>query len=138
MATIKLTTALRNTLGDAILAALNAGSGAAVLEFYTGTQPAGPDTAITSQTLLGTLTFSDPAGSTSGGVITFGSITQDAAADAGGTASWVRAKDSSGNAVLDGDVTNTAGAGFVKMNTTGIVAGGPIQVTSATLTMPGG
>lgn len=135
---IKLTTALRNAMGDLILAALNAGSGAAVLKFYTGTQPAGPDTAVTSQTLLGTLTFSDPAGSTADGVVTFGAITQDSAADASGTAAWVRLCDSAGAAVLDGDVTNNAGTGFVKINTTSILTGGPIQCTSATLTMPGG
>lgn len=138
MATIKLTTALRDAMGDLILAALNAGSGAGVIKFYTGTQPAGPGTAVTSQTLLGTLTFSDPAGATSGGVITFDTITQDAAADASGTATWVRLTDSTGAAVIDGDVTTNAGTGFVKMNTTSVIEGGPIQIASATLTMPGG
>lgn len=138
MATIKLTTTLRNAMGDLILAALNAGSGAAVLKVYDGTQPAGPGTAITSQVLLGTLTFSDPAGSTTGGVITFGAITQDTAADASGTATWCRLEDSTGAAVMDGDVTNNAGTGFMRINTTSIIAGGPIQATSGTLTMPGG
>jgi len=138
MAVIKLTTAVRNAMGDAILAALDAGSGPATLEVYTGTQPAGPATAITDQVLLGTLTFSDPAGSTSGGVITFGAITQDTAADATGTAAWVRLRDSTGAAVMDGDATVSAGTGFFKLNTLSIVAGGPIQATSGTLTMPGG
>ena len=138
MATIKLTTAVRNAMGDAILTALNAGSGAATLDVYTGTQPAGPATAVTDQVLLGTLTFSDPAGSTSGGVITFGAITQETAADATGAAAWVRLRDSTGAAVMDGDVTVTAGTGLLKLNTLSIVAGGPIQVTSGTLTMPGG
>lgn len=138
MATIKLTTAVRNAMGDAILAALNAGSGPATLDVYTGTQPAGPATAVTDQVLLGTLTFSDPAGSTSSGVITFGTITQDTAADATGTAAWVRLRDSTGAAVMDGDATVTAGTGLLKLNTLSIVAGGPIQVTSGTLTMPGG
>jgi hypothetical protein len=138
MAVIKLTTAVRNAMGDAILAALNAGSGAALLKVYDGTQPAGPATAVTSQTLLGTLTFSDPAGSTSGGVITFDTITQDSAADATGTASWVRLCDSTGAAVIDGDATVAAGSGFFKLNTLSIVAGGPIKATSGSLTMPGG
>lgn len=138
MAIIKLTAAVRNAMGDAILAALNAGSGPALLKVYSGTQPAGPATAITDQVLLGTLTCSDPAGSTSGGILTFDTITQDSAADATGTASWVRLCDSSGAGVMDGDVTVTAGAGFYRLNTLSIVAGGPIQATSGTLTMPGG
>jgi len=135
---IKLTTAVRNSMAQAILDALDAGSGAAALKFYTGAQPAGPATAVTDQVLLGTLTFSDPAGSISAGVLTFGAVTHDSAADATGTATWVRLETSAGAAVMDGDVTNTAGAGFVKMNTTSIVAGGPIQVSSGSLTMPGG
>lgn len=135
---IKLTTAVRNAMAQAILDALDAGSGAAVMEFYDGTQPAGPSTAVTSQVLLGTLTFSDPAGSIANGVLTFGSVTQDSAADASGTAAWVRLKTSAGTAVADIDVTNTAGTGGIKLNTTTIVAGGPIQITSLTITMPGG
>ena len=78
--------AVANSCATDLHTALNAGSGAATIKFYTGTKPAGPDTAITSQTLLGTLTCSDPAGSVSGRVLTFGAITNDTAADADGTA----------------------------------------------------
>lgn len=35
------------------------------------------------------------------------------------------------------DVTNNAGTGAVKMNTTTIVAGGPIRITSASCTIGG-
>lgn len=135
---IKLITAVRNAMAQAILDALDAGSGAAVLKVYTGTQPADPSVAITDQVLLGTLTFSDPSGTITGGVLTFGGITQDSAADASGTAAWVRLQTSAGAAVMDGDVTNTGGTGFLKLNTVTIAAGGPIQITSGSLTMPGG
>lgn len=137
MAVVKLIVGLRNDMADTIIAKLSAGSGAGKAKFYDGTQPAGPGTAITTQTLLGTLTLSDPAGAVSGGVLTFDVITDDSSADASGTASFVRFTDSDDNAVIDLDVTNNAGTGAVKMNTTTIVTGGPIRITSATCTIGG-
>lgn len=137
MAIIKLSTATRTAMANAIIAQIDADSGAATLKFYTGTQPAGPGTAITDQVLLGTLTCSDPAATASAGVITFDAITQDSAADDSGTATWARLADNSGDAVADFDVTNNAGFGAIKLNTTTVVAGGPIAITSFTITMPG-
>lgn len=137
MPVMKLKVALRNAIAQLIVDAMNAGAGPGVLKFYTATQPAGPAIAITDQVLLGTLTCSDPAATVTGGVITFDSVTQDSAADATGTATWVRAEDSDGNAVADFDVTNEAGTGAIKINTVSIFAGGPIQMTSFTITMGG-
>lgn len=113
---------------------LNLGSGAATIKLYTGTKPADPDTAITSQVLLGTLTCSDPAGTVSGRTLTFGTITMDSAADATGTATWARLADSAGVAVIDIDITTTGGGGFGQMNTTSIVIGGPITAPSVVIT----
>lgn len=138
MAIIKLSTATRTAMANAIIAQIDAAAGAATLKFYTGTQPAGPDTAITDQVLLGTLTCSDPAATASAGVITFDAITQDGASDNSGTPTWARLADNSGAAVADFDVTNNAGTGAIKLNTTTVVAGGPIAMTSFTITMPGG
>lgn len=137
MAVVKLVVALRSDMATSILTRLNAGAGPGKAKFYEGTQPAGPGTAITTQTLLGTLTLADPAGTVSNGVLTFDVIIEDSAADTGGTASFVRLTDSDDNAVIDLDVTNTAGTGAVKMNTTTIVAGGPIRITSMTATIGG-
>lgn len=131
---IKLTSAVRNALGDAYIAAIG---NAALLRFYTGTKPAGPGTAITDQVLLGTLTCASPfAPSTSGGVVTASSITQDSSADATGTATWARLLTSASTAIEDMTV-GTSGAD-INLNTTSIVSGGPISVTSFTRTMPGG
>ena len=113
---------------------LNLGSGAATIKLYTGTKPTDPDTAITTQTLLGTLTCSDPAGTVSGRTLTFGTITMDSAADATGTATWARLADSAGVAVIDIDITTTGGGGFGQMNTTSIVIGGPITAPSVVIT----
>lgn len=119
----------------AIIARLDAATGPAEFRFYTGTMPATPDTAVGAQVLLGTAVCSDPCATHSGGTITFDTIAEDASTDADGTAAWVRVCDGDGNGVIDGDVTNAAGDGFVKLNTTAIVAGGPLRVLSAVLTV---
>src|SRR5687767_6496703 len=95
----------RNTMADAIRTDMDAGAGPATLKFYTGSQPATPETAIGAQTLLGTLTFTDPAApGASGGVITFSTITEDSSADATGTATWARCESSTPTAIWDADV----------------------------------
>lgn len=137
MPVIKINTAARGAMAAALIAQIDDGNGPATLRFYTGTQPAGPGTAISDQTLLGTLTCSDPCGTQANGVITFAAITQDNAADATGTATWARLLDHNGTAVCDFDVSNQAGSGAIKLNTTSIVLGGPIAMTSLTITMGG-
>jgi hypothetical protein len=131
----KFKTTVRNAIGQAIINACDAGSGACKVKFYAGTMPANGDTAITSQTLLGTLTCSDPSASATAGVITFGTVTQDNAADASGTASFAAVTDSDDVLVAWLDVTNTAGDGAVKINTTTIVEGGPILLNSLVITV---
>lgn len=137
MPVIKISAAARGSMAAALIAAVDGGSGPATLRFYTGTQPAGPGTAITDQVLLGTTTCSDPSASQVDGVITFSAITQDSSADASGVVTWARMATSDGTAVIDLDVTNTAGTGAIKMNTTTVVSGGPILVNSLVITMPG-
>ncbi len=129
---------LSDAAANAVLTTLNdlpnAGSGPATIKLYTGTKPAGPGTAITSQVLLGTLTCSDPAGTVSARSLNFGAVTADASADNAGTATWARIADSDGVAVVDIDVTLTGGGGFGQMNTTLIAAGGPITAPSVVIT----
>lgn len=137
MAVYKFLPADRTAMLTALRTAWDNQSGPCTLEFYDGAQPAGPATAVTTQVKLGTLTFSDPLGTETGGVFTADAITQDSAADASGTASWCRLKDGSGAARADFDVTATGGTGAVKLNTVTIVAGGPIQVTAFTITAGG-
>ena len=144
MPTITLSTGVQAAIATAkdaicadIITRLNAGSGPAEFRFYSGTMRATPNTAIGSQVLLATAVCSDPCATHSGGVITFATITEDASTDADGTATWVALCDSTGAGVIDGDVTNNAGTGFVKLNTTAVVAGGPLRVLSAVLTVGG-
>jgi hypothetical protein len=136
---MKVSNAIANAWALDLLARINAGPGPGYLEFYTATQPAGPDTAITTQSLLGTATFSDPAGTVTGRVITFDTIANDADADDTGPVTWARAYDSTGLAVKDLTV-GLAGSGpnggnpDIVINNINIVAGRPILVNSFTVT----
>jgi len=124
---------------DAIVDRLDIG-GAGKLRIYDGTQPNDPDTAVSSQVLLAELTLSNPAfgnaaDANPGGRATASSITADSSADATGTATWFRAINGSGTAVIDGSVGTTSSFDL-QLNTTSIVAGGNVAVTSWTFTMP--
>ncbi|MDP4074198.1 hypothetical protein [Acidovorax sp. A1169] len=127
----------RTLLAAALADLLNAGTGPVQVRFYTVAPPATPLTAITTQTLLGTLVCSSPAVSASGPVVTFIDIGDDPTADASGTAAWARVIYDDGAKALDVDVTNNAGTGAIKINTVTIEAGGPIQITSFTITVGG-
>ena len=133
----KLAVSTRNKMAQQIIDDLDAGPGPSLLDFYTGTPPAGPDTAITDQIKLGTLICSDPCATKANGTITFAAITQDDAADATGTATWCRQSSSTGTAVADHDVTDEAGVGAVKINNIAIITGGPITMSSLVITIGG-
>lgn len=123
-------TTLRNSMLNQITAALDAGAGAALIRIYDGIRPA---TGGAATTLLAELTCTDPsAGSAASGVLTFSSITQDASANATGTATWFRMVDSVATFVMDGNVS-TSGSDL-NLTTTSIVATQPVSISSATIT----
>lgn len=136
MAIIRFVTAVKNSALDTVKAAIDAGAGAGTIKVYNGTQPTTANDAVTTQTLLATLTFSDPCGSTSAGTLTMSAITQDAAADATGTATWARIADSNGATVFDVDVSSTGAGGTLQFNTTNFVIGGPVLISSFTINVP--
>ncbi|HWQ07895.1 MAG TPA: hypothetical protein VN436_02265, partial [Holophaga sp.] len=103
---------------------------------YSGTRPATPDTALSGNTLLATLTFSATAFGTPTSAVpsvaTANAITQCSSAVATGTASFFRCFKSDGTtAVFDGNV-GTSGSDM-NINSTSIVAGGIVQCTSLTV-----
>lgn len=131
MANVRYAASARNAILDQVRTLIDAGSSGGTIKIYTGTQPATGDTALSGNTLLGTLTFTDPAAPpATGGLLTFSAIAQDASADNSGTATFARIQDSNGVNVFDCDV-GTSGAA-INLNTTTITAGGPIQITSFT------
>lgn len=137
MANLRLATASQAAMLNAIRDKIDAGAGAGTIKFYTASQPANANTAISGQTLIGTLTYSDPAASTtSTDTLTFSAITDDSTADASGTITWARIADSTGATVFDCDV-NTSGA-TINMSSVAVNAGDILRITSFTLTQPAG
>lgn len=122
-------TTLRNNQLDQITSFVgNAG----LLRIYDGTRPA-TGAAITTQVLLAELVCGTPfAPAASGGVLTANAIADDASADANGTATWARLLTSGASFVMDLAV-GTSGAELI-INTTTIVVGAPVEVTSFTIT----
>lgn len=132
---IALEVAARNAAADAVMALVDAGSGAGKIKIRTGARPASG--AASAGTVLAVLTFSDPAtGAAASGVDTASAITQDSSADATGTAEHFEVTDSDDNIVYRGSVTATGGGGDMTLVTTSIVATQPVQITSFTYTQP--
>lgn len=136
MAIIRISNAVRNLMAQQLAAAFDSGTGPGYIQFYTAPMPASPSTAITTQDLLGTVTLSDPAAVTvADGVITFDDITLDTGADASGDTVWARGFNGDAVVVSDFDVSDLAGNGAIKLNTTTIYVGGPIMLDSLTITV---
>lgn len=120
-------TALRNAQLDAITTAIGSSG---KLRIYSGTRPA---TGGTATTLLAELPLSTTAAAAaSSAVLTLNAITSDSSADATGTASWFRILTSGNTPVIDGNV-GTSGSDL-NLNTVSIVSGGPVAVSSWTIT----
>jgi hypothetical protein len=130
----RLSTDTRNKACDAIVDDIDSGTPPGTIAIRTGAQPTNVGDADTG-TLLGTLTFSNPAfGSAATGVATAAAITSDTNADASGTAGHFRIKDGSGNIHSDG--TCGQGTGDLSFDNNVIVAGGTIAISSMTVTVP--
>ena len=133
--TTKISNAAANAEAGAFADLLNNG----YLRIYDSTggtgQPATVDTAIGSQVLLAELRFAATSESDiTNGVITFAALTADSSANNTGTATWFRAFSSDGTtAVWDGSVATASAT--LNLNTTSIVSGAEVSVTSATYTV---
>ena len=135
MATIHISTAVANAMLAQLQNAIDGGSTGGTIKFYTGTMPTLTTDAVTTQKLLGTLTCSDPCGTTANKTLTFSAIIQDSSADDTGTAAWARIADSAGLVVADVDVSTVGGGGVIQLNTTNVVVGGPLIMTSMTFSL---
>lgn len=130
----RLSTALRNAGLDAIFtSAQNSGK----LRIYDGAQPAGPDTAVTTQTLLVELTLNATAWAAASSGSKLANAITGAAAVASGTATWFRITNAAGStAYADGTVGATGSTSNLELPTATITAGVTVNVTSLTLTIP--
>lgn len=88
-------------------------------------------------TLLATIPLANPAGTVSGGVLTFsGTPLTESSANASGTAAAATITTASaggGTTVISG-LTVSSSAGDIVLSSTNIVAGQPVTITSASIT----
>ena len=131
---LKFAVTLKNAMANAITTTVG---GSATINLYNGTQPASPDTALSGQTLLATLTCNATfAPGASGGVLTLNSITDGtgtAGAGSGMVANFFRLTTSGSVAIIDGTV-GISGCDL-NINNTSIATGQDVSCTSATITM---
>jgi hypothetical protein len=126
---------------NALLTLLNAG-GAGKIKIFTGAAPATTETAdsgtaLSTGLLLSATAFPTSVDNSAGGATaTANAITSDTNAAATGTAGYFRAYSGAGTCILQGTV-GTAAADMI-LNTTSIVAGSTVAITSWTVTLPDG
>lgn len=125
MAINNIATALRNTLCDAFVDAIDAATAAGYLEIHTAAFAA----------KLATLTFSTTAfGAATSGAATANAITSDTSCDATGTAAVFRVLDGNATTLFEGTVS-TSGAD-INFDSVAFSAGTTISISSGTITMP--
>jgi hypothetical protein len=131
-----ITTAAANAACDAVVDLIDAGTPPGLLKIYAGTVPTNANAALGGATLLGTLTFSNPAfGASAAGVATASAITSDTSADATGTATFFRITNAAGTVIIQGEV-GTSGCDL-NLSSVAITIGGTIAVSSLTYTQQG-
>lgn len=137
--TIRIATALQNSMAAEVTAGVDGGAGAGTVEIRSGAQPASANDADAG-TLLATFTLNDPSfGSPASGVITL--VTSPAITTTGsaaGTAGHARVKDSTGATQFDGSVGASGSGEDFEMSTTTVSVGLDLELTAGTMTMPSG
>lgn len=139
---LKIADALAIILANAAVDALDVGAGSGSIEIYDGVQPANPGVAVTTQTKLVDFVLPEPAfgnaAAVSGGAQATAATISPVNALATGTATWFRAFDGADAPLFDGSVTDTAGAGDLKVTSTSIVSGVETAIVALTFTQPKG
>ena len=111
------------------LAQLTRGAGVPRLRFYAAPRPATTADAPFGP-ILADVELLDPPGVVAANKLTF-LPPPDGLVQNNGTAAWARFVNGEGNASLDVDVSDPAGAGEVKLQTVALIAGGSVRVVSA-------
>ena len=115
------TTAVKNARLDAVVTQIGA---TGVLEVGT----------TGMATILFSVTLNNPAGTASGGVLTFSGFPKATTASASGTAAAGRIRTATGGTdIVTGLTVGTSGTD-ITVNTTTVTSGDAVQVTSATIT----
>lgn len=129
--TVSFSTTTRNAMLDAITTAIGSSG---LFRIYDGTPPASANAALSGNTLLAELALSATyAAAAASGVLTANAIATDASANATGTATFYRLYKSDGTTCIEQGTVGTSGSDC-DLNTTGIVVGGPVVISSKTFT----
>ncbi len=133
MANLKFNNTLRSNRMDEIS---NFAGTSAVIDLYTGTQPAGGGATTTLLvSLVCDATAFAPA-SVNGSLIL--NAISGGTAVATGTATWFRLKTSGGSFVMDGDITTIAvGSGDMLLDDTSIVLNGTVSLSGPNTLLDG-
>lgn len=112
------------------------------LNIYSGVEPADADTALSGNTLLIEFDLPDPSfgdavDANGGGTATLNAVTPTTAL-ATGTASFFRVLDGDGTCIIQGDVSDTAGSGSLKLSSVAVIQDIDVSVVSMTITLPKG
>jgi len=119
---VTYTTAVKNARLDAVVTQIGS---AGVLEI--GTTSMG--------TVLATIDLGNPAGTTSGGILTFSGFPRsDTSADATGTAAAARIRTASGGTDIITGLTVGTSASDINLDSVSITTGQTVTITSATIT----
>lgn len=116
------TTIINERLTD-VLAAIDAQASAGNLVFYNSTN-----------TVLVTLPLSQPAGTVSGGVLTFSGLPLSGTAVFSGLATSAQVQDGNGNLVISGLIINGPNPDIILSPTANILSGQTVAITFATIT----
>ena len=106
------------------------------IKIYDGTKPTSTDTAVTTQVLLTTFPLPTPLGTTTDGVILVNVLDIGPAlvvASGEHVATWARTEDGSGVVIADYDAGITGSNNAVELDSTSLVAGAYVSITSFTV-----
>lgn len=117
-------------------ALVGAYTNSSIIRVYDGSQPSTPETAISTQNLLATITLpSSSAFSSTNGVMTAAAIS-DVTIALSGTAAWFRwLKSDASTVIADGSV-GTSAADLI-LNSLALSSGATLKTNSFTFTIPG-
>lgn len=115
-------TTVKNARLQVVIDAIDAGTGAGKLEIMSA-----------GGTVLATVPLADPCGTVSAGVLTFTMPQSDSSADATGTATQARIRDSDNTDVVTG-LTVGVGSEDIVLDSASITAGQVVTINTATIT----
>ena len=119
---VTYTTAVKNARLDAVVSSIGT---TGVLEIGTAGMAS----------VLATIALGNPAGTTSGGVLTFSGFPRsDTSADNSGTAAAARIRTASGGTDIVTGLTVGTSASDINLDSTSITAGQTVTINSATIT----